>query len=404
MCSLCHSDLHQVVRRAHRAICCHKLFCFDCIQRSLNISKCPHCRREPWSYEKCTQADTAIRETKISCRNDGCKWEGELFCYEYHVSKTCPVERVECSDCKQFIPRSSLRAHLMNECPLRITKCPHCGKEDECQKIKEHIAKECLEALIECGNDGCSKTMKRKEMETHHKDCCRQVVPCKYSKQIGCEEFVVRKHMGDHETQSLQSHFELSLQRIHELENTMTRRDYMKESQINRVPVTFKIDQFSVRKKGDEIWQSDPFYTHPQGYKLCLKVYPNGAETGKGCAISIYLYLMKGPFDNKLRWPFLCVFKVAVLNQYEDANHKIQEIKFINDREGCGEKYNQRVTSGDMASIGLGNRLFICHTELEIKKRCTTIERLKNDCIFVSVQSADVSSVSNAWLTTHTCT
>ena len=122
-------------------------------------------------------------------------------------------------------------------------------------------------------------------------------------------------------------------------------------------------------------------------------------------APSPYIHLMKEPSDNKLRWLFICLFQVAVLNQLENANHKTQEIKFINDRCMCGEKYNRRVTSGDIASIGLGNPKFIRHTELEKRKSCGTIECLKNDCIFVFVQSANVSSVSNAWLTTtNACT
>ena len=328
---------------------------------------------------------------KISCNDE----EDELFSYESHMSKTGPVVRIECFDCKQLVPRSSHMTHLMNECPLRITSCPHCEKVDEHQKIVEHMVKECLEALIKCKNDGCLETMKRKDMDTHQKHCPHQSVPCKYSKQIGCKEVVVRKHMDDHENHSLQSHFQLALQRIHELENTMTPQDYMKESLISRVPVTFKIDQFSIRKKGNKMWQSDPFYTHPQGYKLCLRVYPNGVEVGKGCAVSIYLHLMKGPFDKRLRWPFLCVFQVAVLNQHENTNHKIEEIKFINNRE---EIYNQRVLSDDkpVSDIGLGNPMFLRHTELEKKKRYDATQCLKNDCILVSVQSANVLSASNA--------
>ena len=40
---------------------------------------------------------------------------------------------------------------------------------------------------------------------------------------------------------------------------------------------------------------------------MCLKVYANGVGSGEGTHVSLYLYLMKGPYDDKLEqsghWP-----------------------------------------------------------------------------------------------------
>jgi hypothetical protein len=38
-------------------------------------------------------------------------------------------------------------------------------------------------------------------------------------------------------------------------------------------------------------WFSPHFYTHPNGYKMSLNVYPNGGGSGKKTHLSMYLYL-----------------------------------------------------------------------------------------------------------------
>ena len=402
MCPIC----RQVARQVHQANCCHKYFCYDCISK-VSGQACPHCRKERWQYEKRSQIDTIIKETSVSCHNKGCVWRGQLYSYEYHSTNTCRVQLIQCTECKQKIQRQDYAAHLTNDCPMRNTKCPHCDKIDTCGIITEHIATTCPEAPIKCNNDGCSAVVKRRDMEAHCKDCCLQTIPCKYSKLIDCKELVVREKMEDHMTDCLPSHFKLALKQVECLQEKMMRCDKAKESQILRVPVTFKIDKFAARKEQNDCWQSQAFYTHPFGYKMCFRVFPNGAENCNGHAISVYLHLMSGPFDKNLRWPFLCVFKVAILNQLENDNHLVREIRFINDWR-CGERYNQRVTSGETAEIGLGEPRFACHTQLSKFSKCIKnspiqTEYLKDDCVFVSVREVNVVSVPQSWLLDYTC-
>ena len=135
---------------------------------------------------------------------------------------------------------------------------------------------------------------------------------------------------------------------------------------------------------------------------MCLQVYTNGASTGKESHISAYIFIMSGPFDKELRWPFLCLFEVALLNQAINDGHLVHAFNFLNDRNQCGDKYNQQVPPGKkMADVGIGEPLFISHTRLG-KENC---HYLKDDCIYISVRSADVQSMPYSWLTTipHAC-
>ena len=64
-------------------------------------------------------------------------------------------------------------------------------------------------------------------------------------------------------------------------------------------------EQFRLKKAA---WYSPSFYTHPKGYKMCLMVNANGRTLRDGTCnygnIAVFLHLMKGQFDDELKWPF----------------------------------------------------------------------------------------------------
>uniref|UniRef100_A0A8C3SN82 TRAF1-6 MATH domain-containing protein n=1 Tax=Chelydra serpentina TaxID=8475 RepID=A0A8C3SN82_CHESE len=44
---------------------------------------------------------------------------------------------------------------------------------------------------------------------------------------------------------------------------------------------------------------------HPFGYRLYLRLYPDGDGDGRGTHLSLFMALAKGPYDDLLPWPFL---------------------------------------------------------------------------------------------------
>lgn len=49
---------------------------------------------------------------------------------------------------------------------------------------------------------------------------------------------------------------------------------------------------------------SPPFYTKPDGYKMCVCLYLNGRGAGEGTHLSVFFALMKGEYDALQQWPF----------------------------------------------------------------------------------------------------
>jgi len=84
---------------------------------------------------------------------------------------------------------------------------------------------------------------------------------------------------------------------------------------------------------------------------MCLNVYAGGNGNGKGTHVSVYLYLMKGPYDDKLgHWPLRGMFKAELLSQVNDGKYT----DFIPFDIHVPSKHTDRVTKRDIAPAGWG--------------------------------------------------
>ena len=127
----------------------------------------------------------------------------------------------------------------------------------------------------------------------------------------------------EEELQNTKEQFKVITKKLHEridaLENNL--KPYQEPIFI----YTWKINGFhrisEQAKTGnvDKI-ESDPFYTSEGGYKVILRLYPNGYSAGKNAHLSIYLKIMKGDFDPILKWPFAKRVTLTLIDQQENAN------------------------------------------------------------------------------------
>ncbi|XP_046839889.1 TNF receptor-associated factor 6-like [Xenia sp. Carnegie-2017] len=67
---------------------------------------------------------------------------------------------------------------------------------------------------------------------------------------------------------------------------------------------------------------SPPFYTSFYGYKLCLRINPNGVDTGYGSHVSLFVHMMQTEWDDTLEWPFSGRISLSILDQSDDGDYK----------------------------------------------------------------------------------
>jgi len=145
----------------------------------------------------------------------------------------------------------------------------------------------------------------------------------------------------------------------------------------------WKVTDYSRRKQRasrgleQEVY-SQPFFTHLYGYKLCLRAYLNGYCDGEGSHVSVYICLMKGPFDELLSWPFKSKFTFYLLDQKH--SEKKDHLMMLVDPKKMGQQFTKWCQKPESErNVGFGVPEFISHAKLEKSAY------LHNDCIYLKV-------------------
>ena len=144
------------------------------------------------------------------------------------------------------------------------------------------------------------------------------------------------------------------------------------------VPVVIKLVEFKKYKNCDG-FDSTGFYTRDGGYKMCMKIFPNGFLSYDNY-VSVDVYLMKGDHDDHLTWPVKGSLTVQLLNQLSDSNHSVPvKYHFDGSTPEC-----QRVMKGTRSLYCVWYSQFMPHKRLSYDgdKKC---QYLKDDCVFFRV-------------------
>ena len=155
--------------------------------------------------------------------------------------------------------------------------------------------------------------------------------------------------------------------------------------------VVIRLPEFSKKKGVNEDWYSPGFYTHPNGFKVCLNICPNGNDGGAGTHLSVFISLMSGENDDNLVWPLRATFTVTLLNQIRDKNHKSAVITIDEKLNWC------KISGNSPVPPAYGIKKFATFSELNLDE-AKLCQYLKDDTLYFRVVS-DASQSCKPWLT-----
>ena len=348
-----------------------------------------------------------LKAFKVKCPNssEGCEWQGELGDAEEHLQKTCQHQKLDCPNgCgAEKMEYTQLQKHSRYRCPNRSYKCPHCDHRGVYKDVTTTHYTNCEDFPLPCpAGCGLRRKRKRKNMESHlSTQCPEEYILCKY-RMFGCDTAVRRKEKESHFSDTsfhLEKSMESQIALFQSLGTLFQSSTYIRPD-VASLPLSFrpwlqntptcyprppwvvKLEGFEKKKRDDEWWFSTSVYSHFGGYKMCLRVYPNGDSNAKGTHVSIYIYLMKGDNDDNLKFPFKGRIVISLLNQLEDKNHFTREP--WSPENNITEDTSGRVTTGERNSGGWGYPKLIPNKDLNYNsdKKC---QYLKNDCLFFRV-------------------
>lgn len=129
---------------------------------------------------------------------------------------------------------------------------------------------------------------------------------------------------------------------------------------------------------------SEPFYLYKNGYKLRIKLMPNGGNTlytkvnkeVKGKFLSVYVKVVPGEYDSILPWPLKEKLCITLIDQqvYNGERVNISELIDFEKANWC--------QPSEETDVGLGFSKFVHQASLQ------TRSYLKNNAIFIMVSKA----------------
>ena len=343
--------------------------------------------------------------TQLSCAHCGekkCRQE-----MEEHQNEHCTKRPISCEYCTVYKSHHDNVVH--NHWPVCRSfpvQCPNdCGSTLQRQNLDRHVTEECPLTTISCDFVGCPVKLPRKDMSEHlrenllthisllaasHTKQQAQIAQLtKENKTLRSElEYLNESHRYQEATvnrvkaqcselAALNKFLKLETKSLKEANGRVTQElealfervrsevsDVLTRASCPLVPsAVLKMADFQRHRKDRDEWLSPPVYTHHQGYKMRLGVYANGHGAGEGTHVAVIVYLLKGEFDDLLKWPFRGVISFRLLDQQKGEEHKVGSNTYddkVNDRL-CS-----RVVEGEQRS-GLGLNKFIALSKLEPK-------------------------------------
>ena len=377
--------------------------CKRCVDRaSVLNTACPFCRSENFKLIPNNDLKVAIENVKVWCPNkaEGCKWSGRMNEASVHLKK--------CEHTTMLCPRA---------CGLKLKR----NELDEHKRTCFNQPVSCRYAVI-----GCEETFPQKDASHHNKDnmhkhllqitnrneairraafSSSQAVDRSVQKSLAERSAKIdglKRHLANSQqtVKSLQQKIDnakkclYTIREVHQSKGVQYTaelqakgKEVLRQLTISRsiegvidkmpvpyvegytaIPITFTIDNFGFRKQNDEEWVSPPFYTHVAGYKMCLAIYPNGSNEGRGTHLSVFLHMMQGENDNYLPWPFPGgVITILFINQRGVMKNMVLEsfghASLYATIQSNGSPFCQRVTDGTRGS-GWGYNKAIANSQI----------------------------------------
>ena len=269
----------------------------------------------------------------------------------------------------------------------------------------------CEKHPLTCPNECGEEKIERQHLKGHLEQTCPlEVIQCNFS-YAGCGAQLQRRLMSAHMKEGMEAHLSLVAQEMPKLQNTVQQQadlikqqgdqikqqgdqmklmadlikqqgDLMKQmiKQLQK-PFDINFDDFEKRKKSNVDWYSPPFYTHLGGYRMCLNVCANGDGKVKDTHVSVFVSLMRGEFDDLLKWPFRGEVIIQLkknapphyqrIRSFDNATPDECVCKPTKERNDGGWGFHEYISHADLYAGGYlkDDKLVFCVSDIVVRSK-----------------------------------
>ena len=417
-CSIC----LQVLCDPTLTSCCGQHFCRGCIDRVMARGHvCPLCNEKGFQTMLNKEKHRKVRELKVYCKlkAQGCGWVGELGALERHLDVAdgnCGFVEVDCEfgviGCVGKMPRKDRESHsrecmhkhllLMTRWSLKTIDGFQEKSREQRAQLKEAMARQDVRKQLEQQRLQFKEELEQQRVQFKEELEQQRV---QFEEKLEKQHVQIKSQMelqqSEYEKISTQqsSDFAAKLEKVSLEEKQIAEHKKIIEKKwlTSIPPPEITMTNFAAHKKDNDNWYSPPFFSHPGGYKMCLRVHSNGICPGEGTHVSVYVHLMQGELDDQLQWPFRGDITVQLLNQRGDGEmgHAIETIRY---NDSTPDTAAGRVVGSERAETGYGYGKFTPHYDLAYNATKNT-EYLVNDCLRFRVSNIKLTHPASIRLT-----
>ena len=316
-CSICLLTL----RDPHVISCCGNEFCQVCIECVKRDGKpCPLCNEQNFTTMLHKKLVREVNALVVHCpqKELGCDWEGELGKVHGHLYPEhggvngCGYVIIVCSyDCGMQVQRQKLREHEMEICPKR--------------PIEMQVA---------------SLVKKFEAIDTENKVLRQELGEIKQAHEKEMREM---KNAYEDEINRLKQKLDESQKEIkfEVQENSKILKGLEEECNAlhnHKVPLSLPPYYFNVLNADRFLvcsthFVSAPFYSHPGGYKMGVSIQSNVEHGNRSVYLNLWVSILRGEFDDQLKWPFDGEVTVQAYNRTLERWAKEEKIQL--NKEEC---------------------------------------------------------------------
>ena len=365
-CVHCHGNMQRQELEEHEN---------SCLQRPYT---CDHCDYTS-TYEDVTLIHGPTCSFRpVNCPNN-CGESPRSQLLDNHLMNECPLEVIDCAfsyvGCRQRLPRREMSEHIRDSLVIHMTLQATSHQQElkrlnsEVNELKLQLKKVQEQSSTQIANLQRENQLLLKKLEVECKNRMTTVGQEIKKAQNQRLKAQLTKLRGEIKRAQIETNRDIS-------ENVQVAH-YNIHNHIGLVPISFTMSHFEQNKAENTIWYSPTFYTHPRGYKMCLRINANGRLDGENTHVSVFLHMMKGEHDEYLHWPFR---GNVTVNQSRDEEHYLKNIVL----DELAADATGRLVSRQFNMCGCGLTKFIPHKDLRPKF-------LKNDCLKISIKEVNVS-------------
>ena len=368
---------------------------------------CPYDCGDHFQRRKCEDHLKTCEKFVVPCPND-CGLNFERCLLSQHVTE-CPNSIVECPlghvGCKAEMKRKDIATHIQEDFSCHVAMVAERNREARTrgEEMRDTMGAERGEKLKQKEDEiaflatEIGKSEEKANTLLHLLEAAEKEICALKAKQRDCKKSIEQEiMMRDAEIRALQDGV-TDLQRQARVRCfgpplpefvQCSSRPTPPATKVYIVPAVFTLENFQKKKADEAQWHGPPFYTHQGGYKMVLFVHPNGFGDCHSKWVSVFIKLIRGEYDQYLRWPFIGNVVVEIKNQKRDKLHEMQSIAFD---KNCG----QRITDGYMSSHAAGHHRFMSQALLH-PGPFSSRQFLKNDCLKIRISEVTITPMKAA--------